>query len=264
MNLHAKKSLGQNFLKSKKAIYAMLEASTVSENDTIIEIGPGKGAITESLLETGARVIAFELDQRMIEFLNEKFKPFVESKKLELIHQDILTADTRAAIGETPYKIVANIPYYITNLILRTLLSSEHQPTSMCLLVQREVAERIVARGEKESILSLSVKLYGNPRYVMKVSRKYFAPIPKVDSAIIMINDINRNNVPNENFEKAYFNIVKTAFAQKRKQAIKNLQKLESKERWQEIFQSCGIEKKIRAEDIPFGVWLQIVDKYLN
>ena len=191
MSLSAKKSLGQNFLKSRKAIRAMIESPNITSDDVVVEIGPGKGALTKPLLETGATVIAFELDERMIVYLREHLAEYIQREQLVLIHQDVLQADLSRYTNGKPYKVVANIPYYITNLILRTFLSGRYQPTSMCLLVQKEVAERIVARDGKESILSLSVKLYGIPTYIMKVAREYFSPSPRVDSAVILIDKIH-------------------------------------------------------------------------
>ncbi|MCI5051459.1 MAG: 16S rRNA (adenine(1518)-N(6)/adenine(1519)-N(6))-dimethyltransferase RsmA [Candidatus Pacebacteria bacterium] len=262
MSLEAKKSLGQNFLKSKKAISAMISAPEISRGDIVVEIGPGKGALTRPLLETGATVIAFELDQRMVGYLKEEFTEYIDNKKLILVHQDVLEVDIKEFTKGKPYKVVANIPYYITNLIVRNFLSNVYQPTAMCLLIQKEVAERIVSRDGKESILSLSVKIFGDPKYIAKVARQYFSPSPKVDSAIILISDINRQYVPNSKDEEEFFEVIKAAFAQKRKQAIKNLSKLKPRSYWEEIFNSLDLEKKVRAEDITFQKWLQIVDKY--
>ena len=264
MSLNAKKSLGQNFLKSKKAINAMMSAPKIGPKDIVIEIGPGKGALTRPLLETGAHVIAFELDHRMIDYLNETLSDYIESGQLMLVHQDILDVDIKMYTQGKPYKVVANIPYYITNLILRTFLSSIYQPTVMCLLIQKEVAERIVSRDGKESILSLSVKLYGTPQYIMKVGRQYFSPSPRVDSAVIMIDDINRTSITRNQFEDTFFKIIKLAFSQKRKKAIKNLQKMSEKKIWEDIFSECEIDHGIRGEDISFPQWLMIVDKYLK
>jgi len=264
MSLEAKKSLGQNFLKSQKAIHAMIQAPNISSDDIVIEIGPGKGALTGPLLKTGATVIAFELDQRMVEYLSEIFTDYIASGKLVLIHQDVLEVDLGKYTQGQPYKVVANIPYYITNLIIRTFLTSQYQPTDMCLLIQKEVAERIVSRDNKESILSLSVKLFGTPSYVMKVGRQYFSPKPKVDSAVILISDINRKNIKDEHYEEQFFTVVKTAFAQKRKQAIKNLSKISHKEQWQDIFSSLGISHTARGEDILYSQWIQVVDKYIK
>lgn len=262
MSLTAKKSLGQNFLKSHKAISAMISSPEISSSDVVIEIGPGKGALTGPLLETGATVIAFELDERMIDYLSEKFADYIQSKKLLLVHQDVIEADIKKYTHGKPYKIVANIPYYITNLIIRNFLSGEYQPTAMCLLIQKEVAERIVVRDDKESILSISVQLYGIPSYVMKVARQYFTPSPKVDSAIILISKITKKNILNPEYEKVFFHIIKIAFGQKRKQAIKNLQKIAERSVWEKIFLKLDIAINARAEDISFLQWKRIVDIY--
>jgi len=240
----------------------MIESPDISHDDIVVEIGPGKGALTKPLLETGATVVAFELDKRMVEYLHETFGEYVMSGKLILVHQDVLEADISAYTSGQPYKVVANIPYYITNLIIRTFLSNGHQPTSMCLLIQKEVAERIVSRNGKESILSLSVQLYGIPRFIMKVDRRYFSPKPKVDSAVIIIDAINRDDIVDVDFENKFFEIIKTAFSQKRKKAIKNLSMLASKSTWENIFEACGIDRDVRAEDVTYTQWLEIVDKY--
>ena len=261
-NLNPKKSLGQNFLKSQKAIRSMIGSPGISSDDMVVEIGPGKGALTKPLLETGATVIAFELDERMIEYLKEIFVDYIDSGKLVLVHQDVLEADIFEYTKGQSYKVVANIPYYITNLILRTFLSSEHQPSAMCLLIQKEVAERIVSRDGKESILSLSVKLYGTPTYIMKVGRQYFSPSPRVDSAVITIRDINRTSVLDQSFEDTFFEVIKTAFSQKRKKAINNIADCDEKSVWATSFSELGIDHGVRAEDISFDLWLQIVDKY--
>jgi 16S rRNA (adenine1518-N6/adenine1519-N6)-dimethyltransferase len=200
----------------------------------------------------------------MIEFLTEKFSQYISRGKLILIHQDVLEADLQLYTKGQPYKLVANIPYYITNLIIRTFLSGEYQPTVMCLLVQKEVAERIVSRDGKESILSLSVKLFGIPRYIMKVGRHYFSPSPKVDSAIILVSNINRNNIKSKEYEQQFFEIIKIAFGQKRKQAIKNLTKIAERSVWEKYFNAQNIDLHARAEDISFTQWKMIIDNYLK
>ncbi len=262
MSLEAKKSLGQNFLKSQKAIYTMIDIPQISNEDVVVEIGPGKGALTGPLLETGATVIAFELDKRMIDFLSHKFEEYITAGTLQLVHQDVLDVTIHEYTQGKPYKVVANIPYYITNLILRTFLSGDCQPVSMCLLMQKEVAKRIVTHDNKESILSLSVKLYGTPKYLMKVGRQYFSPSPNVDSAILFINNISRNAIRSDVFEQNFFTLVKTAFAQKRKQAIKNLQVIRERSFWEGVFKELSINSSIRAEDIQYTKWLEIVDRF--
>ena len=180
----AKKSLGQNFLKSQPALNKMCEEGEVNEKDIILEIGPGKGALTEKLLEKSLQVIAIEKDYDLIAILEEKFQEEIKNKKLILLNEDILDFDPISYFKNKNYKIIANIPYNITGAIFKKFLSSIKQPEKMVLLVQKEVAERIVARDGKESILSLSVKAYGVARYVMKVSKRFFSPSPKVSRFI--------------------------------------------------------------------------------
>ena len=257
----AKKSMGQNFLKSKEALFKMCEASSLNDKDIILEIGPGKGALTEKLLERGRMVIAVEKDRDLIEILNEKFTEEIKNKKLILLNEDILNFDPKiCGIKEGEYKIVANIPYNITGSIIRRFLSEVIKPISMTLLVQKEVAERIVARDNKESILSLSVKAYGTPKYIMKVHKRFFSPAPKVDSAIIFIKNISNKLFKNKDGEEYFFEIIKAAFAHKRKVLRKNLEEVgENLEKIDKTFKELNINPKVRAEDITFDKWVALI-----
>ena len=222
----AKKSLGQNFLKSEPALRKIIETGEIKKDDVILEIGPGKGALTEKLLEKSSVVIAVEKDRKLFEFLKSKFEKEILDKKLILLNEDILKFDPlliSPLAGGEKYKIIANIPYNITGAILKKFLTAENQPERMVLMVQHEVAQRIVARDKKESVLSVSVKAYGEPRLVMKVSKRYFSPAPKVDSAIISIKNISRKNFSNLAFEEKFWEIVKRGFAHKRKKLSGNL-----------------------------------------
>jgi 16S rRNA (adenine1518-N6/adenine1519-N6)-dimethyltransferase len=217
-----KKSLGQNFLKSPAVVRTMAEAAGVSKGDTVLEIGPGKGVLTKELLALGAKVIAIEKDTELLPVLTDTFANELQSEQFTLINQDITTLDL--SILPQKYKIVANIPYYITGEIIRTFLESSHQPTSMTLLVQKEVAQRIVARDEKGSILSMSVKAYGEPTYIQKVPAMLFNPAPKVDSAILHIANISKDFFTQYKItEKDFFSVVKKGFSQKRKKLTNNL-----------------------------------------
>jgi len=261
----------------------MCEAGEVCDKDIILEIGPGKGALTKKLLEKAGRVIAVEKDIELFEFLKERFAEEIKNGKLILLNEDILQFEfplplPRGGLGRGeliknfPYKLIANIPYNITGAILKKFLSSLEQPERMILLVQKEVAERIVARDNKESILSLSVKVYGIPKYIMKVSKRFFSPSPKVDSAIIAIKDISHKNFNTKNDENIFFELIKTGFAHKRKILRKNLESLKierTKEvepsssagmlpKIDEIFGKLKIDPKSRAEDINFKNWLLI------
>jgi len=254
--MYAKKSLGQNFLKSKEALRDIITAGNVTADDTILEIGPGKGTLTEILLEHAGTVIALEKDAELIPLLQEKFASHVASEKLILKKQDVLEYEPTLE----KYKLIANIPYYITGLIIQKFLTASHQPEKMVLLVQKEVAERIVARDGKESILSISVKAFGTPKYISTVKAKYFSPQPKVDSAIIAINNISKNFFADISEEK-FFEIVKAGFAHKRKVLIGNLKEKAGGKDLKAIFSNIGIPEKARAEDIKLEDWKKLVQE---
>ncbi len=267
-NMHhrAKKSLGQHFLKSKKALSDMIAGGNVTSKDTVLEIGPGKGALTKELLAHAGKVIAIEKDKSLIPVLEETFATEIRNKKLVLIEGDIMEDNI-----ELPhdYKVIANIPYYITGALFQMFLEREAQPSAIVFLVQKEVAERIVGRhptssrrlrGAQESILSLSVKAYGEPKYVSKVPKHYFSPEPKVDSAIIAITNISKQKFETAHItEKAFFNVVKTGFAHKRKVLIQNLTELGiTKEIIQKAFENLSLSLKIRAENVELPLWIAL------
>ena len=259
-----KKSLGQNFLTSGKAVFEIVKAGELSKSDVVLEIGPGKGALTEEILKSGAKVLAIEKDDELTIFLKEKFEKEIKSGQLEILNEDILersvaeifNSSTSVASEKqnTKYKIIANIPYYITGAIIEKFLSEEVKPELMVLLMQKEVAERIVAKDKKESILSLAVKFYCDeknpPKIVYRVSAGSFFPKPKVDSAVlkIVLNSPNpskggektQNANANQSkkavslewlseglrgsrVEQKYFEIIKKSFAHKRKMMLGNL-----------------------------------------
>ena len=188
-----KKSLGQNFLTSSKAVFEIVTAGEIVKGESILEIGPGKGALTEELLKAGAKLTVIEKDRELIPYLEEKFAKEIRDKSLSIIEGDVLNLDIESVFKKNEkYKLIANIPYYITGAIIERFLSIKKKPLLMVILVQKEVAERIVARDKKESILSLAVKFYGIPKLIYKVSAGSFFPKPKVDSAVLKItlNDL--------------------------------------------------------------------------
>lgn len=256
--MRPKKSLGQNFLKSQEALRAIIEAADLHHQDVVLEVGPGKGALTQKLLDTGATVFAVEKDEQLIEILRETFATEIENKKLVLIADDIVEFDLTKISAEHPtYKVVANIPYYITGILIRKLLTAPQQPERLVLLVQKEVALRIVAKDKKESILSMSVKAYGTPKYILTVKAKYFSPEPSVDSAIIQITTISRNFFSDIS-EDAFFEIMKAGFAHKRKQLAGNLKEHFQKD-FSEILLKNNISPTVRAEDITLEDWKKIL-----
>ena len=258
--MRAKKSLGQHFLKSKRAISKIIQAAELGAGDVVLEIGPGRGALTKALLETGARVIAVEKDSDMIEVLEQLFADEIESGRLLLIRDDILTFDPTAhGLQQGKYKLIANIPYYITGEIIRRFLSEVVQPERVVVLVQKEVATRIVVRDGKESILSLSVKAYGTPKLVMTVPARNFAPAPKVDSAILSITNISHERLSSEK-EERFFTIIKQAFSQKRKQLAGTIPPLVSKEILIEFLTQQKLPVTARPEELSFEDWMKLVN----
>ena len=262
MDIPAKKSLGQNFLKSKVALHKMVLAGEVNIEDTILEVGPGKGVLTEKLLEIAKKVLAVEKDDRLISLLQEKFSVEIKLGKLEIIHGDILDFEpTKYNLITGNYKIIANIPYYITGVFLRKFLETNCQPSKIVVMVQKEIAQRIVANDNKESLLSISVKAYGTPKIIMKVGKENFSPAPKVDSAVLLINNISKNLfTQNHLSENRFFEILHFGFAHKRKMLLGNLKQALGKEvNLLETFKVSGIEEKIRAEDLTLKNWFDLV-----
>jgi len=247
--MYAKKSLGQHFLTSQGALAKIVDAGQLTESDVVLEIGPGRGVLTEKMLAQAKRVIAVEKDDELFVVLQEKFKKEIRNKKLELVHADILDY-----LPEGNYKLIANIPYNITGAILEKFLSGEHQPSLAVLLVQKEVAQRIVARDDKESILSISVKVYGEPKYIDTVKAGSFNPAPNVDSAIISIENISKAFFKDFS-EKDFFIMLRAGFKSKRKKLSSNLSTIFDKEKVRKTFQETGMDDNTRAEDISVSTW---------
>lgn len=254
-----KKSLGQNFLTSIPARLAIVKAGLVTKDDTLLEIGPGKGFLTKALLETGAHVIALEKDRDLLPLLSESFSSEITSNKLTLIEGDVLEFEPHNYnLQPNNYKLIANIPYYITGAILSRFLSSTNQPSTMVVLVQKEVAERVCANDKKESLLSLSVKVYGTPKLVYKVNKGSFNPIPTVDSAVLQIQHISKENFKNQYHESMFFAVIHAAFAHKRKFALSNIKNVFPDKNIPSLFKEINLSEKIRAEDVSLSSWLTL------
>ncbi len=216
--MYAKKSLGQHFLQSKKALSQIINAGDIHADDMVLEIGPGKGVLTEQLVTLSDKVIAVEKDRELVTYLSEHFSDAIAKNRLDLIQADILKWDPEILrFYNKPYKLIANIPYYITGAIIEKFLSTSQQPERMVLLMQREVAERIVACDDKQSILSVAVQVYGTPRIVGRVPPGAFVPPPTVESAVLLIENIGRDFFSDCD-EALFFSILKAVFGKKRKQ----------------------------------------------
>ncbi len=256
-NMLQKKTLGQNFLHSPRILQKIVSAGEVAAGDTVLEIGPGDGALTAVILQTGASVMAVEKDRRLVPILQKKFARELTGGQLKLISADIIDLNLEnlrlVAYG---FKLIANIPYYITGEILRKFLGGPCQPSVMVMLVQKEVAERIIARDGKESLLSISVKCYGRPRLLGRVAAGNFQPVPKVDSAILIVENISKKFF--EGFsEDGFFRIVKAGFAHKRKQLAGNLRVLFPD--IEKALEKTGLPNEIRPENVSLEKWKGIL-----
>jgi 16S rRNA (adenine1518-N6/adenine1519-N6)-dimethyltransferase len=247
-----KKSLGQNFLRSKGVVSHIISASKIKRGDLVLEIGPGEGFLTEDLIEASGNDLSIEKDDRLISKLKEKFKNQIDSGELKIVHDDILKINIDDFDGDE-YKVVANIPYYITGQIIKKFLTAKKKPTSMTLMVQKEVAERIVAKYSKESVLSLSVKLFGEPKYIKTVKKGNFSPSPKVDSAILLIENIDSRYFNRKDQEVMFFELVKKAFNSKRKKIGTTLKAYEFQ------LKRAGIDINKRPEDISVDGWVKFI-----
>jgi len=255
--MKAKKSLGQNFLKVDKYLNLIVDTGDLKKSDLIIEIGPGHGDLTKKILEKGARLLALEKDRELIPILEDKFADYIKNRSLSIVYGDALDIDLKKFTSNKKYKLIANIPFYITGAIIEKFLSSSHKPQKLVLVTQKEVAERIVEKDGKSSILSLSVKLFGIPKIITIIPKGAFVPSPKVDSAIIEIN-IKNNILPKK--EKLFFDLIHSAYAHKRKQMYGNLIQNFPTAKIDNIYKKLNLNPKIRAEDIKIETWVKICD----
>lgn len=273
--MKAKKHLGQHFLTSQKALFDMVDAGDIHADDIVLEIGPGKGVLTERLVALADKVIAIEKDTDLIPLLKEKFADAIEKERLEILPRDILTFDPEILrFYKKPYKLIANIPYYITGAIIEQFLGATYQPERMVLLIQKEVADRIIARdqlsgnlGGKQTVLSIAVSVYGTPKIISKVPAGAFFPPPKVDSAILCVEKISRdffhtqpNGEPAIN-EKLFFEILKHCFGKKRKQLLGSLAEYcGDRTKARSVLQKADIPETARPETLSKEDWRRIVE----
>lgn len=256
MNISAKKSLGQNFLKDNNILKKIANSLETKENDLIIEIGPGKGALTKHLKAKGSYLICYEIDERMREIL----KP-LEDAKTKIIFQDFLKSNIENDIQNIDYHnlyIIANIPYYITTPIIKHIINLK-KLKSMTLLVQKEVAKRLSAKPKSKAYGSLTVYLnyYFDIHYLFNVKNTCFTPIPKVDSAVITF--ARKEKPLKAQNEKIFFKLVEDSFKMKRK-TLKNNLKSYNWAKIKEVLTSYNLPENIRAEEISLEIFIAIAN----
>jgi 16S rRNA (adenine1518-N6/adenine1519-N6)-dimethyltransferase len=253
-DIKPKKSLGQNFLVDERAAGRIVAAAELSTEDAVLEVGPGLGALTRHLAATAARVVAVELDQRLIPVLQHTLAAY---DNVELVHADILELDP-APLLPPGYKVVANIPYYITSALLRHLLEAEASPSLMVLTLQEEVARRIVASSGDMNLLALSVQFYGRPQIVARLKAGAFYPRPKVDSAVVQI-DLNPGARPALDVTDVdlFFQLARAGFGQRRKQLHNALANGLGWPRAEidAALPRAGVDPRRRAETLALDEW---------
>ncbi|PIR84190.1 ribosomal RNA small subunit methyltransferase A [Candidatus Kaiserbacteria bacterium CG10_big_fil_rev_8_21_14_0_10_51_14] len=243
--------LGQHFLTNPNPARVLAQAAAPKIGEIILEIGPGTGMLTRELLATGAEVIAIEKDPALVVRLRKSNM----SGNLRIVEADVRDVTPQGlGLKNRNYVVAANIPYYITGEIIRQFLTTDAPPRAMALLIQKEVADRILARDGKESILSISVKAYGIPKIIAKVSRGNFNPPPSVDSAILLVDEISKKTFVDIR-EDMFFKVVKAGFASKRKFLANNLSTLFPKETITHAFRENELSAKVRAEDVSLLKW---------
>lgn len=244
--VHPKKSLGQNFVQDTHALDKIVAAAELTPVDTVLEIGPGTGALTEQLAQAAGRVIAVELDQRLEPILSAALGHL---PNVEIVYADILHTDVPALVGAGDYVAVANVPYYITSAILRHLLESPRRPRRLVLTMQLEVAERLVAKPGDMSLLAVSAQFYAQVEIVTRLNAATFYPRPEVDSAVVRLDTYPQPPVEIPD-EKTFFRIVKAGFSQKRKQLKNSLG-----EGGSTLLERAGIDPRRRAETLSIEEW---------
>lgn len=261
-NLWAKKTLGQNFLIDDAALDQIVEAADLYEGDEVIEVGPGTGFLTERLIQLVKHVTSVELDQDMVDILRAQF---ALTENLEVVHEDILKFKIENLKFKTKsYKVVANLPYYITSPAIRHFLQDHPRPKLMVLLVQKEVAEKICSMKGR-SFITMETAVQGHAEYIATVPATSFYPVPQVDSAILKITIFPEPKVP-EGQLKDFLRIVKFGYSQKRKKLTNSLGAGLHKEvgEMRLILEKANIDPNVRAEDLEVEDWQRLYEVIVN
>lgn len=250
------KRLGQHFLVDPVALSRIVAAAGLSPQDQVLEVGPGVGSLTVTLAPHCQRLVAVEMDQRFRLVLERVLRPY---SHVEVVFSDILAQDPAALMGNKPYLVVANLPYYITGAVVRHLLTARRRPRRMVITVQREVAARMTAPPGQMSLLSVSVQVFGEPRVVARVPRGAFYPLPEVESAVVRVEMYAEPLVPEPQLP-VFFRVARAGFAQRRK----NLRNALSaglglpKPEVEAVLRQTGIAPTRRAESLSMAEWQRL------
>jgi len=274
-DIKPQKSLGQNFLLDSSILEEIVSLAEIVASDTVLEIGPGTGSLTKELAKNASKVIVVEIDSKLCTILREQFKDYLN---VEIIEEDIrniiskfpacASAFAEASTGKKAsagkqisnsqkYKLVANLPYYLSSFIIRRFLEIEQKPGMIVLTLQKELVERICEKEGKMSIISIMVNLYGKPQLGPIITRDKFYPAPQVDSRVLIIKDIKK---PEDVDEKYFFRILRIGFSSKRKKLLSNLKNGTrlSKEKLKEIFDDLVIGDMVRAQELSLDQWKKL------
>jgi 16S rRNA (adenine1518-N6/adenine1519-N6)-dimethyltransferase len=259
-HIRPKDFLGQNFLIDQKVLELILETAELKKTDWVLEVGPGAGTLTRELASQSRGVVAVEKDKHYVKLLKFILKDFAN---IEIIYNDILKIDIPKLFQDqmVKFKVVANIPYYLTGRLLQILLTLKNKPELIVLLLQKEVAERIMAKPGEMSLLALSVQFFGQPKLVREVYKKSFFPQPEVDSAILKINVFSKPKL--EVSEKQFFRLVKISFSSRRKTLLNNLCagfRLEKKT-MQKVLEQAKLNLNVRAQELSLEEWQQVYNQ---
>jgi len=256
---------GQNFLINPKVIKRIIDIAEINKEDVILEIGPGLGALTKPIANKCEKVIAIEIDKKLVKILKEHLGNY---KNIEIIKDSVLDIIPNLGLEKKKFKVIANLPFNITGRVLRILLERENKPELIVVVVQKEVAQRIVAQPPRMSLLSLAIQFYGQASIIFGVDKSNFWPQPRVDSTVLKIIP-NKFRIKKE-VENNFFQLIKAGFSSKRKYLLNNLFKNviiindnDSKEKKQmliKIFKKVGLNEKIRAQELSLERWTQLAN----
>lgn len=254
-----KKSLGQNFLIDKNFVDKIIDIADI-ENENVLEIGPGIGTITYEMAKTAKKVLAVEIDENLIPILQQNLEEF---SNVKVINQDILKVDLKKLIAEEfsnqSFKVVSNLPYYITTPIIELLITSNFPCQDMTIMVQKEVAQRMVASANDKDYSSLSVfvKFYSDAKILVNLPKTVFMPQPKIDSSILNL----KLRIYDEKVDqKKLFNLVRAGFNKRRKTILNSLSDVASKEDLKIAFEKTGLKENLRAENLSLDDFIKLAD----